>query len=113
MAAPEIPAAVWAQALAQGAVPYRSPEGEAYLVIHHAGEWRVFANCCPHRHLPLDRAGQVFFTAERRLLVCPNHGARFHPLTGTCVAGPCVGKSLHRVSLLEQPDATPDLRPPS
>jgi nitrite reductase/ring-hydroxylating ferredoxin subunit len=107
----EVPAAVRVQAMEHGAVPYRSAEGAAYLVIYQAGEWRVFANLCPHRRLPLDRAGRLFFTADRSLLVCPNHGAKFHPLTGTCVAGPCVGKSLQRVLTLEQPDATPDLKP--
>jgi nitrite reductase/ring-hydroxylating ferredoxin subunit len=98
-----LPEAVRAQAAAQGAVRYTSPEGDLCLVVHVSGTWRVFVNECPHRHLPLDRAGQVYFTADRTLLVCVNHGAKFHPLTGQCVAGPCVGKSLQRVPALEEP----------
>lgn len=103
MATLEIPEAVRAQVLAQGAARYTSPEGLSYLIMHQMGTWRVFVNTCPHRRLPLDRAGQVYFTADRSLLVCPNHGAKFHPLTGKCVAGPCVGKHLQRVPALEEP----------
>jgi nitrite reductase/ring-hydroxylating ferredoxin subunit len=108
----EIPDGIRMQAMAHGAVQYLSPDGTSYLVIYRDDAWRVFVNVCPHRHLPLDRAGQLFFTADRGLLVCPNHGAKFQPLTGTCVAGPCVGKSLQRVPRLEQPAATANLRPP-
>jgi nitrite reductase/ring-hydroxylating ferredoxin subunit len=109
---PEIPEAVRAQAMAHGAVRYLAPDGVSYLILYHAEVWRVFVNCCPHRRLPLDRGGQLFFTADRSLLVCPNHGAKFQPLTGTCVAGPCVGKSLQRVPTLEQSATTPNLRSP-
>ena len=97
-----IPADIQARAAAQGAVPYTSPEGEAYLVVQCDHLLRVFVNQCPHRHLPLDRGGQVVFTADRRRMVCVNHGAKFDPLTGKCVAGPCVGKSLQRVPALEE-----------
>ena len=98
-----LPEAVWGQAAAQGAAQYTSPAGDSYLVVQQSDAWRVFVNQCPHRHLPLDRAGQVYFTADHSLLVCANHGAKFHPLTGQCVAGPCVGKSLRRVPDLEEP----------
>jgi nitrite reductase/ring-hydroxylating ferredoxin subunit len=103
-----LPAAVRAQAAAQGAVPYTSADGEAYLVVQQSDTWRVFVNQCPHRHLPLDRGGQVYFTADQSLLVCANHGAKFQPLTGRCVAGPCVGKSLRRVPELEESGEGPE-----
>lgn len=96
-----IPEAVRAQALAQGAVAYVAVDGRAYLVVQQAAQWRVFVNVCPHRRLPLDRAGQVFTTEDRTLLVCANHGARFDPLTGECMAGPCAGRRLQRVPVLE------------
>ena len=97
----DIPETIRTQAVAQGAVPYVAADGRAYLVVQHAGVWRVFVNVCPHRRLPLDRAGQVFMTEDRTLLVCANHGARFDPVTGECVAGPCAGKRLQRVPALE------------
>ena len=101
MAPETIPEAVRMQAVAQGAAAYSPPEGGSYIVIQQAGTWRVYANTCPHRRFPLDRAGRFVFTADRALLVCANHGARFDPLSGECVAGPCVGKSLQRLPALE------------
>ena len=97
----QIPAEVQKRALDEGAALYTAPTGASYLVVHQAGTWRVFSNTCPHRRLRLDRAGQLSFTADKSLLVCVNHGAKFQPLTGKCVAGPCVGKQLQPVPELE------------
>lgn len=102
MALQDIPEEIRARARAQGAALYVAPDGGRYLVVQQADCWRVYANICPHRRLPLDRGGEVMVTAESRLLVCANHGARFDPLTGACVAGPCVGKQLRRVPELEE-----------
>ena len=97
-----IPQAVRNQAAEQGGVPYTTPEGDAFLVIPTPAGERIFVNSCPHRRL---RAGPprggLRFSGEQRLLVCPNHGARFEPETGRCVAGPCFGKHLQRVPDLE------------
>jgi nitrite reductase/ring-hydroxylating ferredoxin subunit len=98
MAAIVLPEDVRAEALAHGAVRYAAPTGETYLVVHHDGADRVFLNRCPHRRLPLDRGGRVLYSPDRQWLVCGNHGAKFNPLTGQCVAGPCAGKSLQLVS---------------
>ena len=97
-----IPEEVRERALAEGITTYTTPEGAAYLVVHQAGTWRVYVNLCPHRRLRLDRAGQLYLSADRSLLVCANHGAKFQLLTGKCVAGPCVGKSLQQVPGGEQ-----------
>ena len=96
-----IPQAVRAQAAEQGGAPYTTPEGEAYLIIPTPAGDRVFVNSCPHRRLPLDRRGRLQFSGEQRLLICPNHGAKFEPESGRCVAGPCFGKHLQRVADLE------------
>jgi nitrite reductase/ring-hydroxylating ferredoxin subunit len=93
-----IPEDVQRQAAAGGAVCYTDPSGNPYLVVHHAKTYVVFVNRCPHRRLPLDGGGRVWFTADRQWLVCANHGAKFHPLTGACIAGPCTGKHLQRVA---------------
>jgi nitrite reductase/ring-hydroxylating ferredoxin subunit len=97
----QIPTTVQQRAMSDGAIVYTSPSGVSYLVVYQAGMWRVFLNSCPHRRLRLDRGEQLYFTAERDLIVCANHGARFQLLTGQCVAGPCVGKQLQRVPELE------------
>jgi nitrite reductase/ring-hydroxylating ferredoxin subunit len=90
-----------ALAQAEGVGLYVAPDGGRYIVVRHADTWRVFANVCPHRRLPLDRGGTVAVTTDRGLLVCANHGARFDPATGECVAGPCVGKRLRRIPEFE------------
>ena len=101
MAPDPIPQAVRTQAAEQGGASYTTPEGEAYLSIPTAAGDRVFVNRCPHRRLPLDRRGRLRLSGAQRLLVCPNHGAKFEPETGRCVAGPCFGKHLQRVPELE------------
>ncbi len=89
-----VPEDVQAQATTDGAVRYLAPSGQNCLVVYHGGAYRVFINRCPHRRLPLDRGGRVLRTADQQWLICGNHGAKFDPLTGQCVAGPCTGKGL-------------------
>ena len=101
MDADGIPQTVRAQAAEQGGARYVAPDGGVYLLIPTAAGDRVFVNSCPHRRLPLDRRGRLQFSGEQRLLVCPNHGAKFDPETGRCVSGPCFGKHLQRVPDLE------------
>ena len=38
-------------------------------------------------------------TAEEDFIVCATHGALFRIEDGTCVAGPCVGKSLKPIDV--------------
>lgn len=102
MAAEGIPESIRAQAAEQGGAAYAAPDGGAYLCITTPAGERVFVNNCPHRRLPLDRRGRLQFSGEQRLLVCPNHGAKFDPETGRCVSGPCFGKYLQRVPDFER-----------
>lgn len=96
-----IPQAIRTQAAEQGGALYTTSEGQACLVIVTPAGHRVFVNSCPHRRLPLDRRGRLQFSGAQRLLVCPNHGAKFELETGRCVAGPCFGKHLQRITDLE------------
>ncbi len=89
-----VPDDVKAQAIAHGGASYRTPSGQAYLVIHHQGTFRVFVNRCPHRHLRLDRSGRVLRSADQKWIVCGVHGERFDPLTGQCVSARCAGQYL-------------------
>jgi nitrite reductase/ring-hydroxylating ferredoxin subunit len=95
-----VPSEVQVLAEQRGAACYIAPSGERYLVMYAAGAYTIFMNRCPHRQLPLDRGGHVFFTTDRQWLVCANHGAKFDPQTGVCVSGPCVGKRLQHVAQL-------------
>lgn len=67
-------------------VPAHDYEGFA---IRHSGEIRVYRNSCPHVGSPLDWAPGRFFSEDGSELVCHTHDARFDPLSGDCLAGPC------------------------
>ncbi|HXH83948.1 MAG TPA: Rieske (2Fe-2S) protein [Candidatus Tectomicrobia bacterium] len=77
---------------------------DAFLVNHH-GTVRAFVNRCPHRGTPLDLWPNEFYTEDGDALVCATHGARFDPLTGACVAGPCAGDALVSLPVRREQDA--------
>ncbi|MFQ5345882.1 MAG: Rieske (2Fe-2S) protein [Mariprofundus sp.] len=67
------------------------------------GELRAWRNHCPHAGSPLDWIPGQFYSDDGEFLVCHTHGARFHPLTGACVSGPCP-RGLYQLALQEQGD---------
>jgi nitrite reductase/ring-hydroxylating ferredoxin subunit len=60
-----------------------------------------YENQCPHLGVELDWVPGVFFDVVQEYLVCSTHGARFKPDTGKCVSGPCVGRSLVKIAIVE------------
>jgi nitrite reductase/ring-hydroxylating ferredoxin subunit len=68
--------------------------------VVRAGE-RVcgYVNRCPHAGHPLNLLPDRFLTPDGALILCSAHGAMFEKAGGTCLAGPCPGKSLTRVPL--------------
>lgn len=56
----------------------------------------VFAyhNVCPHAGNPLNWKPHAFLTRSRDLIMCSVHGAIFEIQSGTCVGGPCPGRTL-------------------
>lgn len=75
----------------------------------------AFANECPHWHVDLDLGTQDFWDPDNGRIFCKNHAALFHPQTGVCERGPCVGLALERFELdvsvdgvhVNVPDAEP------
>jgi nitrite reductase/ring-hydroxylating ferredoxin subunit len=61
-----------------------------------------FINMCPHQWLPLDFGDAHFFDDAYDAIVCCNHGGRFEPKTGACIAGPPLGGHLTRLQLEER-----------
>ena len=59
----------------------------------------AYVNRCPHAGHPLNWQPERFLTADRSLIICGSHGALFEIRTGTCVAGPCVGRALQQVPI--------------
>jgi nitrite reductase/ring-hydroxylating ferredoxin subunit len=76
------------------------------------GKVVAYENVCRHIPITLDYGDARFFNPDRTHFVCQTHGATYEPLTGLCIAGPCVGASLKPVKVelisneiwLEEPD---------
>jgi nitrite reductase/ring-hydroxylating ferredoxin subunit len=58
-----------------------------------------YVNACPHQRIWLNFGAGEFFNSDRTFLKCGRHGAEFDINTGTCVEGPCQGKSLEPLAL--------------
>jgi nitrite reductase/ring-hydroxylating ferredoxin subunit len=65
---------------------------------------RVFAyvNACAHQGVELDWEEGAFFDDDGRHLVCATHGALYEPADGRCVGGPCKGRSLTALTVVER-----------
>jgi nitrite reductase/ring-hydroxylating ferredoxin subunit len=74
------------------------------FVLNAGGELVAFANECPHWHVDLDMGDGEFWDEASGRILCKNHGALFHPTSGVCERGPCVGLALERFELREQGD---------
>lgn len=71
----------------RGRDPFR-----AFVVMTEAGV-RGYADWCPHQHLQLQDDRDEIMRQEG-LIVCQWHLARFSPLDGKAVDGPCLGQGL-------------------
>ncbi len=85
-------------------IPDQGRERDAFAV-RFRGTLVAYLNTCRHQGLPLDFGDAHFFDDAYDSLVCCQHGARYDPLTGVCVAGPCVGARLTRLRLEEKDGA--------
>ncbi|MFT3810415.1 MAG: Rieske 2Fe-2S domain-containing protein [Micropepsaceae bacterium] len=74
-------------------------DGREIVVVESSSGPRAFLNSCPHNGTTLEILPDRFFDAERQLLVCTTHGARFLPASGLCVSGPCTGRHLTPISI--------------
>ncbi len=66
----------------------------AAFVVNWHGEYRAYLNSCPHTRVSLNWRPNQFLDLESRFIQCGLHGAIFEPLTGVCLRGPCLGRSL-------------------
>jgi nitrite reductase/ring-hydroxylating ferredoxin subunit len=75
------------------------PDLQAVFVVRKAGALYAYDNACPHLGTPLNFLPDRFFDRDGRHLLCGTHGALFRVEDGCCIAGPCLGKSLRRVTI--------------
>lgn len=69
------------------------------FVVRQGEKVYGYVNVCPHAGRSLNWGPDAFLTKDRSLIMCSAHGALFDPETGLCVAGPCLGASLRRISV--------------
>ncbi|NOS96553.1 MAG: Rieske 2Fe-2S domain-containing protein [Methylotenera sp.] len=72
------------------------------FVVRFQGRPYAYVNQCAHVSVELDWNEGDFFTAQQDFLICSTHGAHYRPDNGFCVMGPCKGKSLKPIEVIEQ-----------
>jgi nitrite reductase/ring-hydroxylating ferredoxin subunit len=72
------------------------------FVVRFKGKPYAYVNQCAHVPIELDWNEGDFFTIQKDYLICSTHGAHYRPDNGFCVMGPCKGKSLKSIEVVEQ-----------
>ncbi|MEO1957120.1 MAG: Rieske 2Fe-2S domain-containing protein [Methylophilaceae bacterium] len=71
------------------------------FVIRFKSKAYAYVNQCAHMPVELDWNEGDFFTADKTWIICATHGAQYAPETGRCIAGPCKGKQLQSLPVIE------------
>jgi len=69
------------------------------FVVNYRGSFYAYLNRCCHIPMPMDWFENEFLSEDGRFIICATHGATYDPATGKCVAGPCPGEYLERLSV--------------
>lgn len=72
------------------------------FVVRYAGEAVAYFNRCGHVPVEIDFNAGEFFDYSGLYFVCATHGALYDPQTGACRGGPCNGRGLHKLTVLER-----------
>jgi nitrite reductase/ring-hydroxylating ferredoxin subunit len=72
------------------------------FVVRYLGKPYAYINQCAHVPIELDWEQGQFFNTSKDFLICATHGAQYEPDTGHCFIGPCKGKSLQVLPVVEQ-----------
>lgn len=73
-----------------------------FVVRDERAKLRAYKNSCPHTGAPLNWTPDKFLSLGAEYIQCSLHGAKFSILEGQCLLGPCVGKSLVPLKVLEK-----------
>ena len=79
----------------------RCGETQPAFAVRYDGGVHAYVNRCAHVPVELDWGDGEFFDLTGLYLICSTHGATYLPETGRCVAGPCSGRSLVRLPVVE------------
>lgn len=91
------------ETIADGQARGFDPQGlgrTTVFVIHWQRQWRAWRDWCPHWHTgPMAWRRNAYFSGDGQTVMCHAHGACFHPLSGECTRGPCLGQGLLPVTM--------------
>lgn len=76
--------------------------GVSLILTRRGAVVRAFLNRCTHADYPLQRADGRVLVQEGRYLVCGVHGASYGLDDGACAGGPCNGRGLAPVAIIER-----------
>jgi nitrite reductase/ring-hydroxylating ferredoxin subunit len=79
-----------------------SSQHEGFFVRVENGDLFAYKNSCPHTGAPLNWTPDQFLTSSGRYIQCSIHGAMFKSETGECFSGPCSGKFLQMMKVIER-----------
>ena len=86
-------------------ITFDIPAGEEKkqgFLIWYEGQFKAYLNQCRHMDVCLDWQPNNFFDENKQYIVCATHGAHYSPITGLCISGPCKGKSLIELKVMER-----------
>ena len=72
------------------------------FVVRYDGKVYGFINQCAHIPVELDWNEGDFFNISKDYLICSTHGAHYEPSSGYCVLGPCKGRSVVPLNIIER-----------
>jgi len=72
------------------------------FVVRWNGHVYAYLNECQHIPIELDYNEGDFWDLSRQYLICATHGAYYKPDTGLCLGGPCRGRRLAKLHVVEE-----------
>lgn len=72
------------------------------FAVRYQGKVYAYVNECAHVPVELDWNEGDFFDLSGLYLVCATHGAYYAPESGVCLGGPCKGRSLVKLNVVER-----------
>jgi nitrite reductase/ring-hydroxylating ferredoxin subunit len=72
------------------------------FVVRYNGRPYGYLNSCAHVPVELDWQEGDFFDLTGHYIICATHGAHYEPASGLCVMGPCKGKTLLPLDIVER-----------
>ncbi len=95
------------EALKEGGKGLRFPvtagrDSTSGFAVRYRGVVRAYLNRCAHQAIELDWEEGEFFESTGSYLMCSTHGALYAPDSGRCEGGPCRGKQLRAIAVVER-----------